>query len=311
MPVMVPNQGRFGSIGFGTQTAVGTAAATASQYLRINGGSSPTASYQRVRDNYSNASVWMQPERTQGRSWQGKTINFEVELAGLVYMLTNMFGIPVGTAPALITPANGNVYDNFVTTPLTTFWNYPGEPVKVVDTTMHSLQLTMNNRANWTGVLGLHGIDCQVLAAPGTPVLPIADILQFRHHYIKVNGIIQKPESSSVNFDIPMAPLDAAVGTTPAIADLIYGFERTTASALSGSLTVAGISTTLRDNYKNGVNNNAVIGWKIGTKTLEILIPYLEVNMAEVPNTTDRIATPYSWTAVSPDGTSPFTITIA
>lgn len=315
----IPNLGRFGSFGLGRQSVPGTKVVP-THFLRMNGGSSMTPTILKARDNYANASLFTMAERVQGRNFQGKSVNFEVEHTGLALLLQLILGKDI--ASGVITPNQLNFDNNMPLPPVTIEANIPGSPTRAVDVQFNNLQLSMNQRANFTGQAGFMGVIAEDMTDPAPAVLPVANVYQMKDHFIKYAGGEVQPEGSSLTLDVPIAPIDAARGNNPDAANFIVGFERNGPIQLGGQFSLPGVPKTLLTAFREGTF--ASLEWvlrkygpgaqptdpKVVVKEIKFVIPNAELNMVEPPMTLDRIVTPITWSAVSLAGEVPFTVAI-
>lgn len=314
-----PKLGRYGTFGIGRQTAPGAAVAP-EHFLRWNGGSTPTATVDVKDDNFANASIFPMAGRAQGRKLDSKNVQFEVEHVGLVLLLELLLG---GTVTGgIITPSGLNYADNMPLRPATIEANMPGSPTRVVDAQFNKLSLTMQNRANFTGQADYMAVSSGDMVDPAPAVLPIADIYQFKDHFIEWNGGSANPESSSLNLEAGIAAIDAARGDQASAADFILGFERSGLLSLGGQFGVAGVPASMLEAYRSQAS--FPLAWvlrKYGpvpqgggprpvAREIKFTVPNAQLSMMEPPMGLDRIVTPVTWKAVSLGGEVPFTVNV-
>lgn len=316
---VTPNLGRYGSFGIGRQVVPGTPVVP-EHFLRYNGGSTMTPTVVVTDDNYANASIFPMAGRKQGRTMQGKNVNFEVEHKGLVLLLELALGGVVTNG--VITPSGLNYDDNMPLRPATIEANIPGSPTRAVDAQFNNLQLTMNARNNFTGQAGFMAVTAEDMADPAPAVLPVADVYQFRDHFIEWDGGDVQPESSTLTLDTAIAAIDAARGNQAAAADFILGFERNGVMALTGQFSVPGVPPAMLAAYRSQETFPfAFVLRKYGpapagggprpvVKEIRIAVPNAQLSLVEPPMTLERIVTPVNWKAVSVGGEVPFTVSV-
>lgn len=309
-----PSLGRYGTFGFGRQTDPNTPVVP-NRFLRYNGGSSMIANTVRARDNYANGSLQLMAERTQGVTFQGKSVTFEADHAGLTEILAIMLNAePVA---GVITPGTMNYASNMPLTPVTVEANYPGTPTQVVDAQFNNLQIQMNPRANFGATLNFQAVKAVNLDTPAAAVLPVTGIYQSRDHYISYGAGEVQPEASSITLDVPIAAIDAARGNEPTEQNYILGFERSGPLQLAGQFSMPGVPQAFLDANRNGTF--APLEWTLVKyaadrvtvdREITFVVPNAEINTIDPGATLDRIVTPVTWTAVSLAGEPAFTVRI-
>lgn len=319
MPVphtVTPNLGRYGSVGMGKQSAVGTKIPP-THFFRYNGGSPLVPTIVRTRDDYASGTLQQRPERVQGRKFEGKTLNFELDHAGLKFLFevlcANSFAAGAQpTDPHTLTLIERNYDQNMPLHPVTVEAKTPVAPTRVTDVQLHKLDLTMNTRANFTGQVTMSGLGTEDMTDAAPAVLP-NDVYQFRDHCLKLGAQTYAPEASTLSLDIPVQLIDAARGCNVAEHNDGVGFERNGVIALSGQFNVAGCPPELLAAYRSGLKGEnpvtLALEWTLVKydpantanvlRLIKVIVPHAEINMVEPPLNMERIVTPVSWTAVS------------
>lgn len=211
-------------------------------------------------------------------------------------------------ASSTVTPRIGNFAALAPNTPITVEQLHPAVNLRASDVQVSALSLSVANRTNVTGSVTLNGTRVTDSFSPQTPVLPVTDVLQYQHHYLRFGSTIFRPETSGLTLTTPMDLQDGANGLDPTNAPFGLGYERTDAVSLSAQFSIPSYDTALRDAFRNGTTDSFAYGFLVGSKVFEFRMRAAEVNSVEIPGGLDRIVVPYTVTAVQTDGLAPWSI---
>lgn len=304
-----PGLGRFGALLIAPQTAVGSPATLPTHTLKATQFMPALEVLNKTKDDGANGSIRNRRSRVQGVQAEGRQVTVEMTMAALAELMKAIG--PVATN--VVTPANANFAPLAPGVPFTVWQLHPTGDRIAEDVQIGAVALTINARGNVTAQLTLNVVTSKVLtgAAP-VPATP-ADQLQYKHWWLKVNTVLYTPESGSINLQIPMAVVDGANGTVPALANYPIGWERSESPMLMVGFTLPALITALRDAYEQNTLVAIETGFTLpGTtpKTIKWNITTAEVGSINVPTGMDRITVPYEATGVSEDTLAEFSVTL-
>ncbi len=304
-----PGLGRFGALMLAPQTAVGTPAEIPTHTLKATAFMPPLEQLIRTKDEGANGSIRNRRSRVQGVQAEGRQVTVEMTLAALADLMK-----AVGPAASnVVTPANANFAPLAPGVPFTVWQLHPTGDRVAEDVQIGAVALTVNARGNVTAQITLNVVSTKVLTGSAPVPTTPSDQLQFKHWWLKVNTVLYKPETGSISLQIPMAVVDGANGTQPALANYPIGWERSDSPMLMVGFTLPALVTALRDAYEQNTLVTIETGFTLpgGTpKTIKWDITTAEVGSVNVPSGMDRIQVPYEATGVSEDTLAEFTITL-
>lgn len=309
-----PNMGRYGALWIAVQTAFGAPAAAPTHGLRVRSFMPPTNQYNRSADEYADKSMESKFERIQGAALDNRTVTIEATLRDLSVLFPAMLGdVTTGT----LTPKTGDFAVYAPGVPLTVWQPHPGGNTVASDVQITSIELTIGARANVTAQIGLgvtNTSDPGVL--PAAPTLA-QDVLQFRHFFVKYDGVTLNPESGTIRVTAPMSAVDAARGQ---LADnrALYplGWERSGPRVARVEFPTAGTPAALKAGYEATQTSDlktAEAGFLVPgatPKTLSLVLNPAQVKGHDPSNGLDRFTVTHAIEGVSLDGLPPFTLKI-